>query len=85
MLFFFQAIACRQDLALDPADQYPFGAIDAKVTSVRLATGKGKKDKSKGKEQQQQPIVLLKMGPTTSNHQPPFCWSEVRIKHSTSS
>ena len=30
------AIACRQDLEPDPALRYPFGAIDGKVTGVRL-------------------------------------------------
>eukprot|EP01036_Dinobryon_divergens_P034039 gene34039-43981_t len=81
------AIACRQDLALNAEQRYPFGAIDAKVSSVRLASGQvdiTTADKSKKQQQQtkkkKDPIVLLKMGPTTSNHQPPFCWSQFEGK-----
>ena len=86
MFISLQAIACRQDLALNAEQRYPFGAIDAKVSSVRLASGQvdiTTADKSKKQQQQtkkkKDPIVLLKMGPTTSNHQPPFCWSQVRF------
>ena len=75
-----QAIACRQDLAIDEEQRYPFGAIDAKVSSVRLASGQNDlsgKSKQTQQRKKKDPIVLLKMGPTTGNHQPPFCWSQV--------
>jgi hypothetical protein len=80
-------------LAPRPQDRYPFGAIDAKVSSVNLASGRsgGKRGMDKngqmwtaselqgsGKAEVGPPVVLVKMGPTTANHLPPFCWSQVR-------
>mmetsp|Transcript_4556 Transcript_4556/g.6234 ORF Transcript_4556/g.6234 Transcript_4556/m.6234 type:complete len:596 (+) Transcript_4556:792-2579(+) len=84
------AIACRQDLAPLPQDRYPFGAIDAKATSVILARGglvtpsssqqlneqQHPKQSPPQKAKKIEPKVLLKMGPTTSNHLPPFCWNQ---------
>jgi len=66
-----------------PQDRYPFGAIDAKATSVIMARGGLVDEQQKLKQTTPQkgkkiePKVLLKMGPTTSNHLPPFCWSQV--------
>jgi hypothetical protein len=47
------------------SDRYPFGAIDAKVSSVKQASD----------HLGRTPVILAKMGPTTNN-QPPFCWSQ---------
>ena len=59
-----QAIACRQDLEPAPIDRYPFGAIDAKVSSAILA------------QHRPLPVVFARLGPSTSSRLPPFCWSQ---------
>ena len=55
------AIACRQDLEPIESNRYPFGATDAKVSSVMKAS-------------QPIPDIHTRLGPTHDN-QTPFCWN----------
>ena len=57
------AIACRSDLQPNPLERYPFGAIDAKVSSVSLASNVDL------------PTVYARLGPTHDNV-PVFCWKD---------
>jgi Phospholipase B len=62
-----QSISCRSDLQPNPLLRYPFGAIDAKVSSVMSV--RGASDDYSG------PKIFARLGPTT-NGQEPFCWSK---------
>jgi hypothetical protein len=60
------AIACRGDLELKDAENGPYGALDAKVTTVLT---------SRKSASQTKPIIYARLGPTT-DQQPVFCWSK---------
>ena len=66
------AIACRNDLMIDVSKRSPFGAIDAKVSSIVLARHSLH---SAAVDQPIMPIVMTKLGPT-SDSLPPFCWHQ---------
>ena len=60
------AIACRGDLEPNQMARGPYGALDAKVTTVLdslVAPGK-------------RPVIQARLGPTT-DQQEPFCWSQL--------
>lgn len=63
------AIACRSDLQPNPAERYPFGAIDAKVSSAVLASNVDK------------PTVFARLGPSHEDDLPPFCWKDFEMSH----
>lgn len=76
-------IACRGDLPL-PLEGGPFGALDAKISSARLAR------RAPAAGQPYAPRVYAHLGPTTSGGAlPAFCWSasypegssEIRYSH----
>lgn len=60
------AIACRADLEPNVASRGPFGALDAKVTTVLDSLRMGGAA----------PIIHARLGPTT-DQQEPFCWSQL--------
>ena len=62
------AIACRQDLEPVHSGQYPFGATDAKASSVMNA------------KQEPVPNIYARLGPTHDD-QEPFCWSHFDDQH----
>lgn len=79
------AIACRGDLP-EPLEGGPFGALDAKISSARLA----RRAPSSAGQQPYAPRIYAHLGPTMSGGTlPPFCWSasypegasEIRYSH----
>lgn len=76
------AIACRNDLEIDVSKRSPFGAIDAKVSSIALARHSSSYSATAVDQQPIMPIVMTKLGPT-SDSLPPFCWHP--FDHPTSS
>jgi hypothetical protein len=64
------AIACRADLEPNARDRSPFGALDAKVTTV-LSTKRAPGEL---------PTITARLGPTT-DQQKPFCWSDIPIRN----
>jgi len=62
-----RAIACRGDLEADLALWSPHGAVDAKVSSYKLASSQI--------DSHIPPIVHAKLGPTVDS-QIPFCWAQ---------
>lgn len=73
------AIACRQDLDPDPEAAYPFGALDAKVSSVLSASRGGSSSRDvlsvTDRIYNKHPMVLARMGPSADD-QPVFCWKK---------
>lgn len=68
------AIACRDDLEIDVSRRFPFGAIDAKVSSIALARH-SLYSATTAQPIMPMPIVMTKLGPT-SDFLPPFCWHQ---------
>ena len=65
--FLFQSISCRQDLEPNPVNRYPFGAIDAKATSMSLQRAHrvpAYAQSARLSERDRHPAFLARMGPT---------------------
>lgn len=77
------AIACRNDLQPNVTKILPYGAIDAKVSSLRMAASGGNKQPAELDYDPESfksvaiPLVYSRLGPTT-DEQTPFCWSQFK-------
>jgi hypothetical protein len=75
------AIMCRGDLQPNISMQYPYGGIDAKVSSFRLAVTGGTDEPPENDYDPDRfesiviPEVYSRLGPTHDD-QTPFCWSK---------
>ena len=70
-----RAIACREDLEEDLVRRMPFGAIDAKVSSLTLV----KRDLSTSRGAWYPPMHRVRLGPTQfiGERWEPFCWKPI--------
>ena len=77
------AIACRNDLQPNITKRLPYGAIDAKVSSLKMSAS-GVMGEAPEKDYDPDsfksvaiPLVLSRLGPTSDDQQP-FCWSQYK-------